>query len=41
MWEAPVAVTESAILYGALLVDAAVYFPLVQFSSVAQALGSD
>ena len=41
MWEAPVAVTESAILYGALLVDAAVHFPLVQFSSVAQALDSD
>jgi len=41
IWKAPVAVTESAILYGALLVDAAVHFPLVQFSSVAQALRSD
>ena len=41
MWKAPVAVTESGILYGALLVDAAVHFPLVQFSSVAQALLPD
>jgi len=41
MWKAPVAATEAGILYGALLVDAAVHFPLVQFSSVAQALRPD
>ncbi|MGQ0666560.1 MAG: hypothetical protein ACT4O4_05955 [Nitrospiraceae bacterium] len=41
MWTAPVAVTESGILYGALLVDAAVHFPLVQVSSVVQALRPD
>ncbi len=41
IWKAPVAVTESGILYGALFADAAIHFPLIQLSSVAQALLPD